>query len=59
MLTMSDGLSDLDEFEFNAWDHVDVDDEYKAYAEQQYDMQKSNPVKDFDKSAPSASGSNG
>ncbi|KAF3208940.1 hypothetical protein TWF106_011149 [Orbilia oligospora] len=32
-----------DEFAFNAWDHVEVDDEYKAYAEGQYDMQRSNP----------------
>ncbi|EPS38506.1 hypothetical protein H072_7736 [Dactylellina haptotyla CBS 200.50] len=38
-----------DEFAYNAWDHVDVDDEYKAYAEEQYDMQRKNPVKDFDK----------
>ncbi|KAF3934068.1 hypothetical protein ABW19_dt0204980 [Dactylella cylindrospora] len=38
-----------DEFAFNAWDHVDVDDEYKAYAEEQYDMQRRNPVRDFDK----------
>ncbi|KAK6529905.1 hypothetical protein TWF281_009059 [Arthrobotrys megalospora] len=38
-----------DEFSFNAWDHVEVDDEYKAYAEEQYDMQRKNPVKDFDK----------
>ncbi|KAK6334629.1 hypothetical protein TWF718_010085 [Orbilia javanica] len=38
-----------DEFAFNAWDHVEVDDEYKAYAEGQYEMQRSNPVKDFDK----------
>ncbi|KAF3278546.1 hypothetical protein TWF970_004553 [Orbilia oligospora] len=32
-----------DEFAFNAWDHVEVDDDYKAYAEGQYDMQRSNP----------------
>ncbi|KAF3127865.1 hypothetical protein TWF594_000528 [Orbilia oligospora] len=38
-----------DEFAFNAWDHVEVDDEYKAYAEGQYDMQRSNPVREFDK----------
>ncbi|KAK6530054.1 hypothetical protein TWF694_003428 [Orbilia ellipsospora] len=38
-----------DEFAFNAWDHVEVDDEYKAYAEEQYDMQRKNPVRDFDK----------
>ncbi|EWC44628.1 hypothetical protein DRE_06617 [Drechslerella stenobrocha 248] len=38
-----------DEFAFNAWDHVGVDDEYKSYAEGQYDMQRQNPVRDFDK----------
>ncbi|KAK6354432.1 hypothetical protein TWF730_008836 [Orbilia blumenaviensis] len=38
-----------DEFSFNAWDHVEVDDGYKAYAEGQYDMQRKNPVNDFDK----------
>ncbi|KAF3929077.1 hypothetical protein ABW20_dc0105671 [Dactylellina cionopaga] len=38
-----------DEFAFNAWDHVEVDDGYKAYAEEQYDMQRKNPVKEFDK----------
>ncbi|EGX50286.1 hypothetical protein AOL_s00076g50 [Orbilia oligospora ATCC 24927] len=38
-----------DEFAFNAWDHVEVDDDYKAYAEGQYDMQRSNPVREFDK----------
>ncbi|KAK6334169.1 hypothetical protein TWF696_002671 [Orbilia brochopaga] len=38
-----------DEFAFNAWDHVEVDDEYKAYAEEQYDMQRQNPVRDFDR----------
>ncbi|KAF3920701.1 hypothetical protein ABW21_db0209530 [Orbilia brochopaga] len=38
-----------DEFSFNAWDHVEVDDEYKAYAEEQYDMQRQNPVRDFDR----------
>ncbi|KAK6497879.1 hypothetical protein TWF481_012278 [Arthrobotrys musiformis] len=38
-----------DEFSFNAWDHVEVDDGYKAYAEEQYEMQRSNPVRDFDK----------
>ncbi|KAH8882860.1 methyltransferase [Thozetella sp. PMI_491] len=36
-------------FEFNAWDHVETDDTYKEYAEQQYDMQRQSPVSDFDK----------
>ena len=37
-------------FEFNAWDHVETDDTYKEYAEQQYAMQRDAPVSDFDKS---------
>jgi tRNAThr (cytosine32-N3)-methyltransferase len=37
-------------FEFNAWDHVETDDTYKEYAEQQYAMQREAPVSDFDKS---------
>ncbi|KAK3946060.1 S-adenosyl-L-methionine-dependent methyltransferase [Diplogelasinospora grovesii] len=40
---------DDDVFEFNAWDHVETDDTYKEYAEQQYAMQRSAPVSDFDK----------
>ncbi|OLN84475.1 tRNA(Thr) (cytosine(32)-N(3))-methyltransferase [Colletotrichum chlorophyti] len=36
-------------FEFNAWDHVETDDAYKEYAEQQYEMQRQSPVSDFDK----------
>ncbi|KAI1075217.1 methyltransferase [Whalleya microplaca] len=36
-------------FEFNAWDHVETDDTYKEYAEQQYAMQRESPVSDFDK----------
>lgn len=39
-----------DVFEFNAWDHVETDDTYKEYAEQQYAMQRESPVSDFDKS---------
>lgn len=39
-----------DPFEFNAWDHVETDDVYKEYAEQQYEMQRQSPVSDFDKS---------
>jgi hypothetical protein len=38
-----------DVFEFNAWDHVETDDAYKAYAEQQYAMQRAAPVSEFDK----------
>lgn len=38
-----------DVFEFNAWDHVETDDTYKEYAEQQYAMQRQSPVSDFDK----------
>ncbi|KAI0379937.1 methyltransferase [Hypomontagnella monticulosa] len=38
-----------DVFEFNAWDHVETDDAYKEYAEQQFAMQRESPVSDFDK----------
>lgn len=38
-----------DVFEFNAWDHVETDDTYKEYSEQQYAMQRASPVSDFDK----------
>lgn len=38
-----------DIFEHNAWDHVEVDDDYKTYAEQQYVKQRDSPVSDFDK----------
>ena len=37
-------------FEFNAWDHVETDDEFKQYAEKQYAFHRENPVTDFDKS---------
>ncbi|KAI1498566.1 methyltransferase [Biscogniauxia marginata] len=40
---------DDDVFEFNAWDHVETDDTYKEYAEQQFAMQRQSPVSDFDK----------
>ncbi|XXH00289.1 hypothetical protein Hte_006631 [Hypoxylon texense] len=40
---------DDDVFEFNAWDHVETDDTYKEYAEQQYAKQRESPVSDFDK----------
>ncbi|KKK20854.1 actin binding protein [Aspergillus rambellii] len=36
-------------FEFNAWDHVEPDDEYKAFAEVQYAKQRECPASDFDK----------
>ncbi|CAG8983342.1 hypothetical protein HYALB_00000509 [Hymenoscyphus albidus] len=36
-------------FEFNAWDHVETDDTYKEYAEEQYAKQREAPVSDFDK----------
>ncbi|KAK7734459.1 hypothetical protein SLS57_000153 [Botryosphaeria dothidea] len=36
-------------FEFNAWDHVEVDDAYREFAEVQYANQRENPVSDFDK----------
>ncbi|EOD49284.1 putative actin binding protein [Neofusicoccum parvum UCRNP2] len=36
-------------FEFNAWDHVEVDDTYREFAELQYSHQRENPVSDFDK----------
>lgn len=39
-----------DPFEFNAWDHVETDDAFKEFAEQQYEMQRQSPVSDFDKS---------
>ncbi|KIW01788.1 uncharacterized protein PV09_06960 [Verruconis gallopava] len=43
-------LEDGDDiFAYNAWDHVQVDDAYKAFAEQCYQKQKEAPVKDFDR----------
>jgi hypothetical protein len=41
---------DDDPFDYNAWDHVEVDEEYKTHAEAQYEQQRANPVSDFDKS---------
>ncbi|KAG5799987.1 hypothetical protein H9Q69_000955 [Fusarium xylarioides] len=38
-----------DVFEFNAWDHVETDDAYKEYAEEQYAKQRQHPVSDFEK----------
>ena len=43
-----------DVFEFNAWDHVETDDVYKEYAEEQYEKQRQSPVSDFDKSKSSS-----
>ncbi|EPE09414.1 actin-binding protein [Ophiostoma piceae UAMH 11346] len=37
-------------FEYNAWDHVETDDAFKEYSEKQYELQRSAPVSDFDKS---------
>jgi tRNAThr (cytosine32-N3)-methyltransferase len=37
-------------FEYNAWDHVEPDDAFYAYAEEQYEKQRQSPVSDFDKS---------
>jgi tRNAThr (cytosine32-N3)-methyltransferase len=37
-------------YEFNAWDHVETDDTYKEYAEEQFAKQREAPVSDFDKS---------
>ncbi|KAF1845622.1 S-adenosyl-L-methionine-dependent methyltransferase [Cucurbitaria berberidis CBS 394.84] len=36
-------------FEFNAWDHVTVDDTYQAFSEEQYEKQRAEPVNDFDR----------
>ncbi|KAF1953975.1 methyltransferase [Byssothecium circinans] len=38
-----------DIFEFNAWDHVQVDPTYREFSEQQYEKQRADPVSDFDK----------
>ncbi|KAJ4314908.1 hypothetical protein N0V94_006212 [Neodidymelliopsis sp. IMI 364377] len=36
-------------FEFNAWDHVSVDDTYRAFSEEQFEKQRADPVSDFDR----------
>jgi tRNAThr (cytosine32-N3)-methyltransferase len=36
-------------FEFNAWDHVTVDDTYKQFSEEQFERQRQDPVSDFDR----------
>ncbi|KAI5461095.1 S-adenosyl-L-methionine-dependent methyltransferase [Mariannaea sp. PMI_226] len=38
-----------DVYEFNAWDHVETNDEYKEHAERQYAKQREHPVSDFEK----------
>ncbi|WEW59700.1 S-adenosylmethionine-dependent methyltransferase [Emydomyces testavorans] len=38
-----------DVFEFNAWDHVETDADYKQYAEIQIAKQRETPVSDFDR----------
>ncbi|KAF2255409.1 methyltransferase [Trematosphaeria pertusa] len=38
-----------DIFEFNAWDHVEVDPTYHEFSEQQYEKQRQDPVNDFDR----------
>ncbi|KAJ5294305.1 hypothetical protein N7508_009126 [Penicillium antarcticum] len=38
-----------DVFEFNAWDHVEPDDEFKAFAQTQYAKQRETRVSDFDR----------
>ena len=40
---------DDDVFEYNAWDHVEPDEAFYAYAEEQYEKQRQSPVSDFDK----------
>ena len=39
-----------DIFGYNAWDHVETDNTYKEFAEEQYAKQRQDPVSDFDKS---------
>ncbi|EEP77427.1 hypothetical protein UREG_02276 [Uncinocarpus reesii 1704] len=36
-------------FEFNAWDHVETDEDYKQYTELQIAKQREEPVSDFDR----------
>src|ERR1700759_4910914 len=37
-------------FDYNAWDHVETDDAYRTFAEEQYEKQRESPVTEFDKS---------
>lgn len=39
-----------DIFEFNAWDHVETDETYDKFAEEQYARQRESPVDDAVKS---------
>jgi tRNAThr (cytosine32-N3)-methyltransferase len=44
-------LEDGDDiFNYNAWDHVETDDTYRVFAEEQYEKQREAPVTEFDKS---------
>lgn len=38
-----------DIFEFNAWDHVEVDPAYQEFSSEQFEKQRADPVSDFDK----------
>ncbi|KAF2683481.1 methyltransferase [Lentithecium fluviatile CBS 122367] len=38
-----------DIFEFNAWDHVEVDASYLEFSQQQFEKQKADPVSEFDR----------
>lgn len=38
-----------DIFEFNAWDHVEVDSAYASFSEEQFEKQRQSPVSDWDK----------
>lgn len=38
-----------DIFEFNAWDHVEVDPAYQSFSSEQFEKQRESPVSDFDK----------
>ena len=43
-------LENDDVFEFNAWDHVEMDQDYINYAESQFEKQREKPVSDIDRS---------
>lgn len=38
-----------DIFEFNAWDHVEVDPAYREFSEEQFEKQRADPVSEFDR----------
>lgn len=43
-------LTDADDiFEFNAWDHVQLDPAFASFADEQFAFQREHPVSDFDK----------